>query len=159
MPPLDPDRFRSILGRFASGITIVTALDASGGDHGMTVSAFCSVSLTPPLVLVCVDHAASMHGLLMQTEAVAVNILAEGQEAISRRFADPDGDRFDGIGFRRGERGVAVLDEALAHLEGTIVARHEAGDHTILVIEAEQGSVHRERPLLYYRSGYAQLDR
>lgn len=156
---LDPDRFRSILGRFASGITVVTARDQDGRDHGMTVSAFCSVSLAPPLVLVCVDHSASMHPLLMETEAVAINVLAEGQEAISRRFADPDGDRFDGIGFGRGERGVAVLEDVLAHLEGRIVARHPAGDHTIVVVEVEHGAVRRERPLLYYRSGYAQLDR
>jgi len=157
--PLDPDRFRSILSRFASGITVVTARDAEGRDHGMTVSAFCSVSLVPPLVLICIDAAASMHGLLMQQEAVTINVLAEGQEAISRRFADTETVRFEGIGFSRGELGAAVLDDVLAHLEGRVVARHPAGDHTIFVVEADEGSTRRERPLLYYRSGYAQLER
>src|SRR5829696_179711 len=81
---LDPDQFRSILGRFASGVTVVTAVDAGGRDHGMTVSAFCSVSLAPPLVLVCIDRDASMHELLHETTHFAVNILSSRQESLSR---------------------------------------------------------------------------
>ncbi|HVB32554.1 MAG TPA: flavin reductase family protein [Gemmatimonadaceae bacterium] len=156
---LDPDAFRAVLGRFASGVTILTTRDAAGRDHGMTVSAFCSVSLEPPLVLACVDHTADMHDLLMTLDDVGVSILASGQEALSRRFAELESDRFDGIGYTRGERGVVLFDEALAHLECRVRHRHAAGDHTVFVCEVERATVRQERPLLYYRGGYAQLER
>jgi len=157
---IDPDTFRSVLGRFASGITVVTTRDGEGGHCGMTVSAFCSVSLVPPLVLVCVDHIASMHDMLLRASHFAVNILAADQEALSRRFSGPDEHkRFDGVGYTRGQSGAALLDDALAHLECRLVAHHEAGDHTIVVGEVESATPFPDRPLLYYRGGYAQLER
>jgi flavin reductase (DIM6/NTAB) family NADH-FMN oxidoreductase RutF len=125
----------------------------------MTVSAFCSVSLDPAYVLVCIGHDASMHGLLMKAEHVGVNMLSNEQEPLSRRFADPESDRFDGVGYVRGENGVALLDDALVHLECDVIARHEAGDHTILVCSVERAAAFDARPLLYYRGGYAQLER
>lgn len=156
---IDSDTFRAALGRFSSGITILTARDQKGRDHGMTVSAFCSVSLEPALLLVCIGHDASMHGLMMRAETVGINVLSSGQEALSRRFADPETDRFDGIGYSRGEKGVALLDDALVHLECDVVTRHEAGDHTIVVCSVERAEAFDGRPLLYYRGGYAQLER
>lgn len=156
---IDPDTFRSVLGRFASGVTIVTMRDADGGDHGMTVSAFSSVSLEPPLILICVDHAASMHDLLVARPAFGVSILSAEQEAYSRRFADAEDDRFDGIAYVRGESGVVLLEDALAHLECHAVERFEAGDHTIIVAAVERAEPRHGRPLLYYRGGYAQLER
>lgn len=157
---IDPDSFRSVLGRFASGITVVTAIDAEGRDVGMTVSAFCSVSLQPPLVQACVDRAASMYHALLGAELFAVNVLAAGQEALSRRFAAVESThRFDGIGCTRGESGVLLLDGALAHMECRIVARHEAGDHTLFIGEVDRATARDARPLLYYRGGYAQLER
>jgi len=157
---IDPDAFRSVLGRFASGITVVTTCDAEQHDVGMTVSAFCSVSLKPPLVQICVDRASSLHGPLVGSAHYGVSILAAEQEALSRRFATAESTRrFDGIGYRRGESGVVLLDDALAHLECRIVASHEAGDHTMFVGEVESASARSARPLLYYRGGYAQLER
>ena len=156
---IDPDTFRAVLGRFASGVTVVTARDADGVDHGMTVSAFCSASLVPPLVLVCVEQGASTLPVLMAGTHFAVNILAQGQEALSRRFAWQDVNRFDGVGYTRGATGSALLDETLAWLECRIVARHPAGDHVIVVGEVEAAEARTERPLLYYRGGYAQLER
>ena len=157
---IDADSFRSVLGRFASGITVVTTVDAEGRDVGMTVSAFSSVSLHPPLVQVCIDRAASMYGALLQADRFGVNVLASEQEALSRRFAAVDSShRFDGIGYARGESGVVLLEEALAHLECRVHARHEAGDHTIFVGEVERASARDGRPMLYYRGGYAQLER
>jgi flavin reductase (DIM6/NTAB) family NADH-FMN oxidoreductase RutF len=158
---MDSDTFRSVLGRFASGVTILTARDASGADHGMTVSAFCSLSLEPPLVLFCVDHVASMHGLLASDPppACGISILSSNQEAWSRRFADETEQRFDGIAYSRGERGVVLLDEALAHMECTIVQRVEAGDHTVFVARVDGAEPKHGQPLLYYRGGYAQLER
>ena len=156
---IDSDTFRAALGRFASGITIVTARDAKGRDHGMTVSAFCSLSLEPAMVLVSIGHEASMHGLMMRAEHVGISVLSTTQEALSRRFADPETDRFDGVGYTRGENGVALLDDALVHLECDVVARHEAGDHTIIVCAVDRMEAYDGRPLLYYRGGYAQLER
>ena len=157
---LDADSFRAVLGRFASGITVLTTRDESDRDCGMTVSAFASLSLEPPLVLACVDRQASMHELLMHATTFAVNILSSAQEPLSRRFADPDSHwRFDGVGFRRGHSGSALLEDALAHLECRVVQRIEGGDHTIVVGEVERASATERRPLLYYRGGYAQLER
>ena len=157
---IDKDTFRSVLGRFASGITVVTTRDADGHDVGMTVSAFCSVSLHPPLIQACIDHTASMYDALRQTERFGISILASDQEALARRFAAMDSARrFDGIGYLRGESGVVLLLDALAHLECRLVARHAAGDHTIFVGEVESAMARDARPLLYYRGGYAQLER
>ncbi len=156
---VDPDLFRSVLGRFASSVTVLSARDASGRDRGMTVSAFASVSLSPPLVLACVDHVASIHPTLMTEEWIGVSILAEDQEACSRRFADPDADRFDDLEIERGRHGTALLIGAAAHLECRIVARHDGGDHTIFIAVVEHAAAQTGRPLLYYRGGYAQLER
>jgi flavin reductase (DIM6/NTAB) family NADH-FMN oxidoreductase RutF len=156
---IDPDTFRAVLGRFASGVTILTARDPEGRDHGMTVSAFCSVSLEPPLVLACVDRTARMHDLLMRQDRVGISILAAAQEALSRRFAELESDRFDGLGYLRGESGVVLFEDALAHLECRVRDRHPAGDHTLFVCAVERAETRQDRPLLYYRGGYAQLER
>ena len=157
---LDPDSYRSVLGRFASGITVITAVDANGRDVGMTASAFSSVSLLPPLVQVCVDRAASMFEALLHGERFGVNVLAADQEALSRRFAGVESShRFEGIGFVRGENGVVLLDDALAHLECRMASKFEAGDHVIFIGEVERANARDAKPLLYYRGGYAQLER
>ena len=155
---VDPDEFRSVLGRFASGVAVLTARDAGGLDHGMTVSALCSVSLVPPLVLVCIDRSADMHNLLRNATHFGVSILEEGQEALSRRFAELPSNRFDGVGYSRGETGVILLDDALAHLECKRIDRHDAGDHTIYIGEVERAEAIPGRPLLYYRGGDTQLE-
>ena len=157
---LDPDSFRSVLGRFASGITVITTVDADGRDVGMTASAFSSVSLQPPLVQVCVDRTASMFDALLHAERFGVSVLADEQEALSRRFAAVESShRFEGIGYTRGDSGVVLLDDALAQLECRIASRTEAGDHVIFIGEVERATARDARPLLYYRGGYAQLER
>ena len=156
---IDSGTFRSVLSRIASGVTIVTTVDDAGTDHGMTVSAFSSLSLEPPLVLFCIDHAASMHELLLAHPGCGISILSSTQEAYSRRFADLEMQRFDGIAYTRGESGVVLLDDALAHLECRITDHYDAGDHTIFVASVERAEAHDGRPLLYYRGGYAQLER
>jgi flavin reductase (DIM6/NTAB) family NADH-FMN oxidoreductase RutF len=157
--PIDSDLFRSVLSRFPSGVTIVTTHDDEGRDHGMTVSAFSSLSLEPPLVMIAIGHDATMAPVMATAESFAVNILSESQEALSRRFSGKLDDRFAGLGLTRGTLGDALLDDALATLECRVVARHPAGDHDIVVGEVEEGVAHHGRPLLYYRGGYAQLER
>lgn len=156
--PIDPALFRSVLGRFATGVTVVTARDERG-DHGMTVSAFSSLSLEPPLVLICVAHDATMTPVITSATDFVVNILSDGQEAMSRRFSSKLDDRFAGLGFTRGERGVIILDEVQAWMECQVVNRYVEGDHTIITGAVERAEANDARPLLYYRGGYAQLGR
>lgn len=157
---LDPDEFRSVLGRFASGVTVVTCTDAQGRECGITVSAFASLSLQPPLVLMCIDHDASILPALTVASHFVVNILAAHQEAIARRFSVLDTEhRFDGIGFTRAQTGGAVLDDVLASLECRAVQSIPGGDHTIFVGAVETATVKSDAPLLYYRGGYTQLER
>lgn len=156
---LDPDAFRAVMGRFATGVTVVTAVDAEGQDRGMTVSAFASVSLQPPLVVMCIDGTASMYELLQVTPYFAINILASTQEAIARRFAATGAQQFEGIGYRSGENGVPVLNDVLAFVECRHVSSARAGDHAIIVGETVAAEMRDARPLLYYRGGFAQLER
>ena len=156
---IDGDLFRSVLGRFASGITVVTTHDNAGRDHGMTASAFSSLSLEPPLILVCIANDATMAPVFAKAETFAVNILSEAQEPLSRRFAGKLDDRFVGVGYARGQLGDVLLEDVLAWMQCRVVARYPAGDHVILVGQVEFADARDARPLLYYRGGYAQLER
>lgn len=151
---IDADLFKRALGAFASGVTVVTTRDASGRPKGMTVSAFCSGSLNPPLVLVCIDRKAECHPDLQAGRRFAVNILGQGQAEVSRRFATKDVDRFAGVAVRQGAMGLPLLADAMATLECRVVGEHPAGDHTIFVGEVEAAQVKPEAPLLHYRGTY-----
>jgi flavin reductase (DIM6/NTAB) family NADH-FMN oxidoreductase RutF len=153
------DEFRSVLGRFPSGVTVVTTKARDGTDQGMTVSAFCSVSLDPPLVLVCIEKTASAYTALTTATSFVVNILSADQEQIARRFSIVDIDRFEGVGYERSQNGIAILEDVLGVLECSRTALHEAGDHTVVIGEVEASQVNDGSPLLYYRGGYAQLER
>lgn len=156
---LEPDEFRAVLGRFACGVTIVTVTDERGVDHGMTVSAFASVSLEPPLIVVCIDKTASMHDVITNTEYFAINVLASTQEALARRFADTGAQKFEGVGYTRGENGAPILNDVLAHIECKRASSTTTGDHTLIIAETMTASMRDVRPLLYYRGGFAQLER
>jgi flavin reductase (DIM6/NTAB) family NADH-FMN oxidoreductase RutF len=139
-------------------VTIVTTKAADGSDQGMTVSAFCSVSLEPPLVLICIEKTASVYDALTSAPGFVVNILSAKQEQIARRFSIVDIDRFEGVGFSRTQDGIAVLDDVLGIIECKRSALHDAGDHTIVVAEVEATRAENGSPLMYYRGGYAQLE-
>jgi 3-hydroxy-9,10-secoandrosta-1,3,5(10)-triene-9,17-dione monooxygenase reductase component len=158
MTPIDAATFRHALGRFPSGVTVVTVRGADGRDFGMTVSAFASVSLKPPLVLVCIGDDATIAGAVAAAGHLAVSVLAEHQDALAQKFADTDADRFADTAVTRGTTGVALLDGAAAHLECAIVARHRGGDHTIVVGEVLAATaVEDGRPLVYQRGAYRRL--
>lgn len=146
------------MGRFATGVAIVTATDAAGNPAGMTANSLTAVSLDPPLVSVCVDRAADMHAVMEQSAAWVANILESGQESLSRRFALKHPDRFEGVGFRQHE-GLILLEGVLAHIICEPFARHAVGDHTIFIGRVAGGETHPGEPLLYYRGGYAGLGR
>lgn len=124
----------------------------------MTVSAFCSVSLDPPLILICIEKTASAHQALTTAAGFIVNVLSAKQEQLARRFAIVDIDRFDGIGITRSARGYPVLDDVLATIECDRHSMHDGGDHTIILGEVEATRAEPGTPLLYYRGGYAQLE-
>jgi flavin reductase (DIM6/NTAB) family NADH-FMN oxidoreductase RutF len=151
------DEFRHALSRFASGVTVVTCQGPRGEMRGITVSAFSSLSLEPPLVLVCIDKRASLHDDLKEGACFAVNFLAEDQEAVSRRFASKDADRFTGIHCREGHTRAPLIEGALGFVECRVLNAYPGGDHTIFVGQVEASGVGEGRPLLYFRGGYSNL--
>lgn len=149
-----PDDFRKVLGHFASGVTIITTCDADGRPTGLTASAFTSVSLDPPLILVCIDHKSQSYPAMLERGQFAVNFLRREQEDISRRFATSRLDKFDGVPHRMTEIGLPVLTEALAHVECVTVNKHVEGDHTVFIGRVEGCGATDGMPLVYYRGKY-----
>ncbi|MBI5281028.1 MAG: flavin reductase family protein [Candidatus Solibacter usitatus] len=128
-----------------------------GKPHGLTANSFCSISLHPPMVLVCVAHKAATHGPFASASSFAINILSENQKDLSVRFSSSHANRFEGVGWRKGESGAPVLEGALAVLECVTRERIEAGDHTIFLGEARRATVNDGRPLVYFGGGYGEL--
>jgi flavin reductase (DIM6/NTAB) family NADH-FMN oxidoreductase RutF len=155
--PVDADQFRQLLGRFATGVTVVTTRSASGAPLGMTASSLASVSLDPPLVLVAVDRNNDMHDALKTAPHFAINILTADQEILSRRFASTDPNRFDGVGYREGRNRLPLLNDVVAHIECAMHAAVPGGDHTVYFGLVTGGEVTDARPLIYFRSGYGSL--
>ena len=152
------------MSHFATGVTIITAWDAEKRPTGLTASSFTSVSLHPPLILVCVSEKAQCYPAIKAAGRFAVNILAQGQEAASRRFATstaaPGEEKFAGLEYRPGQLGLPVLADALAQLECTVVHAYPGGDHTIFVAQVESGEWSGgagQEPLLYFRGKYSRL--
>jgi len=159
MPDLvTSDEFRAALGRFASGVTVITVPTAEEMVHGMTASAFCSVSLQPPLVLVCIDHLAETYLHVRERRRFGVSVLKEEHEALSEFFADPERNHDAayrlGIRYRNMRSGTPVLEGALANLDCVVVNAYEGGDHTIFVGEVQEVIVGEGAPLLYFRGRY-----
>jgi flavin reductase (DIM6/NTAB) family NADH-FMN oxidoreductase RutF len=154
---IDPSQFRQLLGRFATGVTILTLATPEGGPLGMTANSLASVSLQPPLISVCVDCEAEMHDVILGAPEFVVNVLASPQEALARRFSDKHEDRFDGVGYHLSPEGLILLDGVLAHIVCQRQATYPAGDHTIVLGRVVGGATSDGRPLLYYRGGYAAL--
>jgi flavin reductase (DIM6/NTAB) family NADH-FMN oxidoreductase RutF len=157
--PVSGDDFRSALARWGSGVAIVTSA-AGGRIHGMTVSAFSSVSLDPPLVLVCADKASNTLGLIHEGQIFAVNILCAGQRDLSNKFASKKDEhlRFEGVAWRAGLTGAPILEGALAALDCRVVAAHDAGDHVIYVGRVEAVEMSHGEPLVYFGGAYRGLD-
>ena len=157
---VDPNEFRRVMGHFATGVTIITTHDGLGKHAGLTANAVCSVSLSPPLVLVCVDKAAESYSSFGASRVFAVNVLTDQQEVVSRRFAKSGGEKFEGLGYRVGRTGAAILNDVIAHLECEVRYEFDAGDHTIFVGEPVEIAMDAERePLLYFRGGYRSIAR
>ncbi len=155
--PIDKTELRRVMGHFPTGVTVVTTISKAGKLYGLTANSFTSVSLVPPLVLVCVDKRADCYPCFEQSKCYTVNFLADDQEDISRRFATTGVDKFEGVGYRIGANQAPILTGALAYLECKVVAAYEGGDHTIYLGEIEQAETREAKPLLFYRGGYRSL--
>jgi flavin reductase (DIM6/NTAB) family NADH-FMN oxidoreductase RutF len=155
---ISPDEFRHTLSHFASGVTVITVCDRDGRPTGLTASAFTSVSLEPPLILVCVDHKSQSYPALVSGKQFAVNVLCHDQEGVSRRFATTKiENKFEGVPFTLSPLGLPLLDNALAHLECATVSVHVEGDHSIFVGRVERARVGDGHPLVYFRGRYDRL--
>jgi flavin reductase (DIM6/NTAB) family NADH-FMN oxidoreductase RutF len=150
---LDSSEFRRIMGHLVTGVTVVTATDPENGQPcGLTANAVTSVSLDPALVLACVERGADTH------DCIAINVLREQDERVSRRFAAWEVDaKFQGVAFHAEVTGAPVLDDALAWVDCKVYAAYDGGDHTIYVGAVQSGDAGMGSPLLYYRGGYGRF--
>src|SRR3989442_8954713 len=154
---IDSHELRRVLGHFVTGVTVITTKDITGAPFGLTANAFTSLSLNPPLVLICVDKAAQCYSCFVESNVFTVNFLREDQEGISRRFATKGVDKFAGLSWHEGAYGAAILDDAIGYLECKIVQSYEGGDHTIIVGEVLNGLAGGGRPLLFFKGKYQRL--
>ena len=153
----DTKELRRVLGNFATGVTIITTRDSAGNFYGLTANSYTSVSLVPPLVLVCVDRKAESFAHFYDSKCFTVNILNDQQQALSSRFAKSGGDKFTGVHCRLSTVGTPVIEGAIAVLDCCIVDTHEAGDHVIHMGEVSHTEVHGGRPLLFFQGQYRTL--
>ena len=151
------DEFRNALSRFASGVTVVTTCSSDGKLNGLTVSAFCSVSLEPPLVLICIEKTAAGNRIIAESSVFAVNILSNHQAELSTHFASPIEDRMKTVDFTIGTLGLPLLSESVCSLECSVKHLYDGGDHTIFVGQVEHAKFRESDPLIYFRSGYREI--
>jgi flavin reductase (DIM6/NTAB) family NADH-FMN oxidoreductase RutF len=150
----DTRAFRNALGRFATGVTVITSLEHDR-PHGMTANAFVSVSLAPPLILVSLDNRSNMNRILPSSGRFGVSVLAEGQETLSLHFAGrPQKDLEIPFVSRAG---IPVIDKAIAHFVARVTDMYPAGDHTLYIGEVEHFEFREDRPLLFHAGTYRRL--
>lgn len=154
---IDPRELRNAMGLFATGVTIITTKDTTGKPFGLTANAFSSLSLDPPLLLVCIDKKVDCYACFDESKVFVVNFLARNQEDLSTRFATKGIEKFEGVSYTLGSLGVPLLDGALAHLECKVAACYEGGDHTIYTGEIQSMATSEAEPLLFYQGKYRSL--
>ena len=145
------------MSRFPSGITVVTSVDSSGGLHGITVSAFCSAALEPPLILVCIEKTTGSHGAIAESKNFVVNFLGARQDTLSERFSLRTADKFAGIGISKSKFGIPMLDDAHVILECSLHNTCDAGDHSIFVGLVDEVTIRDSMPLVYFQGQYRDL--
>lgn len=154
--PVTSDAFRDVIGRFATGVTVVTTRD-DGGDHGMTASAVSSLSLEPPMLLVCMHRRSRTGDAVRESRRFTVNVLAEDQAVAAQRFAMPAEDRFAGIATTRGPLGTLLLDGCLAHIDCVVEDLLAAATHHIVTARVQRVAARNGAPLAYFRGQFGQL--
>lgn len=154
--PIDDATFKLAMSHFATGVTVVTT-EHDGTMFGMTVASFTSLSLHPPLILVCIEKAVKTHDAIAAAQKFGVSILAEDQAEISSRFASRRDDKFEGVRVRRGPDGLPLIEGALAAIECRLHGQLPGGDHSIFIGEVTDVQTGEGQPLLYFRSGYREM--
>jgi 4-nitrophenol 2-monooxygenase / 4-nitrocatechol 4-monooxygenase, reductase component len=149
-PAFDPTVFRDVIGHFATGVTIITTCDGNS-DFGVTVSAVTSLSLEPPMLLVCLNGSSRTGQAVARTRGFAVNILGVHQIELAKLFATPRDDKFAGLDLRYGDLGHPLLADAIAHVECEVVEEARGGTHTVFLAEVRRAERFEGAPLLYYR--------
>ena len=156
---VDPQAMREVMGHFASGVTVVTAI-TDEGPIGFTCQSFSSLSLDPPLVAFAPGRSSRTWPLLRDIGRFCVNVLAEGQDDVSQNFARSGVDKFDGVQWTPSAHGAPVLEDVVAWIDGELWAEYDGGDHTIVVARVVDLGAHADRrPLLYHRGSYGLLHR
>ncbi len=151
---LTPDGFRDSMSRWVSGVTVVTTAGPDAQPHGFTASSFASVSLAPPLILVCLEETAQCYAAFTGSDWLAVHVLGRDQEHLARRFARKDHDKFSGLGLEAGLAGLPLISGGLATLECRVTERLPAGDHLVLIAEVRRAVVRDGEPLVYHRRDF-----
>jgi flavin reductase (DIM6/NTAB) family NADH-FMN oxidoreductase RutF len=146
--PIEKNELRRVMGHFATGVTIITTVSATGQIHGLTANAFTSVSLEPPLLLISVDKKAESYPSFEESDS---------QEALSRKFAVTGTDKFTGVAYRAGGNGAPILYGVIGHIECRLYATYDGGDHTLYLGEIIEAETREGKPLLFYRGGYRAL--
>lgn len=158
---IEPQRFREVMATFPSGVVVLTAFGQDGLPRGLTVSAFCAVSLQPPLALACIDKTSNTLPAVQHTGGFTANILAAGREPLARSMATKLTSKFDAISWRRAESpigGPILEDDTVAYAVCTLRDTIEAGDHWILIGLVTEGSTREGvAPMVFSRRGYHQL--
>jgi flavin reductase (DIM6/NTAB) family NADH-FMN oxidoreductase RutF/DNA-binding GntR family transcriptional regulator len=154
---VDATVFRHVVGHLASGVTVITTTD-SYGDHGMTASSVTSLSLEPPMMLICLNRAAPTSAAVSRAGAYAVNVLGLGHESLAQQFAAPSKDKFRGVSLSRGRLGLPILDDALAHIECRVVEEVTGGTHTIFLGQVARATAREGQPLTYFRGGFGRFE-
>jgi len=149
--------FRRACSKYATGVTITTLIGTDGAPHGLTVNSFTSVSVVPPMVLVCIDYASNILPHFRAATHYGVNVLSEEQQDLSNRFAQRGLDRFEGVAWEKGETGVPLLPGSLTHFECKIQNVVEAGDHAIFIAEVVNMTTADGKSLLYFDGGYRKV--
>ncbi|GLK56412.1 flavin reductase (DIM6/NTAB) family NADH-FMN oxidoreductase RutF [Methylopila capsulata] len=157
-PAVSPSDFRSFADQFATGVAVVTASGPEGEKSGVTITGVTSLSLDPPLYLVCLDNGSNTLGLVREAKAFALHFLTKDQSDISRVFASKQADKFSGVGHAIGETGSPIIHGVLAAAECVVLRITAIGDHTIVVGEVKATTVNGGEPLLYHRGAYAALE-
>jgi flavin reductase (DIM6/NTAB) family NADH-FMN oxidoreductase RutF len=155
--PIDDAQFKLAMSHFATGVTVVTT-ELGGTLYGLTVTSFASLSLHPPLVLVCVEKSVKSHDAIATSRKFAVNVLAAQQSGLSDRFASRGADKFTGVEWHDGTLGVPLIANALATIECRLHGQLPGGDHSIFVGEVVSVASRDGNPLVYFRSGYHQIE-
>ncbi|HEY9476119.1 MAG TPA: flavin reductase family protein [Mycobacteriales bacterium] len=153
-----PAMFRTAMSRFPTGVTIVTTHDEHGIPFGFTASSFCSVSMNPPLILVCLARSANSYPVFAHCDRFAVSMLQPHHTELAKRFASKDTNKFDGGPFTRTPTGLTAVNKALAVMECTVHERHEAGDHIIMIGRVEWVQARTGSPVIYHDRGFHTLD-